>query len=63
MFMSNPEIKPMLEKVWAALEKKQVVNGCSTKDAWATAVGFTKRAINNIVYGRKSRAGNPGFAE
>jgi hypothetical protein len=56
----NKQLKPLLEKVWAALEKKQVVNGCATKDAWATTVGFTKRAINNIVHGRKSRAGNPG---
>jgi hypothetical protein len=42
-------IAPDLRKIWAALDAKQSVNGCSSKKAWADKFGVTMRYCQYLV--------------
>jgi len=48
-------VKPLLEQIWTALDNKQTVNGCTTKGAFAKSVGYSRRALEYIVYGRPEK--------
>jgi hypothetical protein len=51
------ELKPLLEKIWAAFDAKQSVNGIATKTEWVS--NFAKTSIRNCQYilagGNKNR--------
>ena len=46
-----------------ALDNKQTVNGCATKGAFAKAVGYSRRALEYIVYGRPEKKKEQGGAK
>lgn len=54
----NETARPLLQQVHDAIVAGQSVNGQSTWDGWAKHAGWSKRALNYILNGRKPQTGN-----
>lgn len=54
----NEAVKPLLKQVHDHIAGGDPVNGCSTWAAWAKYAGWSKRALNYIINGRKPQGGN-----
>jgi hypothetical protein len=54
----NETARPLLQQVHDAIAAGQSVNGQSTWDGWAKQAGWSKRALNYILNGRKPQTGN-----
>lgn len=54
----NELAKPLLQQVHDSIVAGHPVNGCSTWSAWAKYAGWSKRALNYIINGRKPQTGN-----
>jgi hypothetical protein len=54
----NELVKPLLQQVHDSIAGGKPVNGCTTWAGWAKAAGWSKRALNYILNGRKPQTGN-----
>jgi hypothetical protein len=54
----NETARPLLQQVHDAIAAGQSVNGQSTWNGWAKQAGWSKRALNYILNGRKPQGGN-----